>query len=95
MSSCMSKYRFFSGRISILTSKIISGTWEAAADGEERRKGEEVWLEMWERERGDKVIKKETEEEEEEEEEDKVCKNTIQNHDQEILQVNSNQVFNI
>ena len=54
------------------------------------RKGEEVRLEMWERERGDKVIKNETEEEEEE---DKVCENTIQNHSQEILQVNSNYFF--
>ena len=27
MSSCMSKFRFFRVRISILTSKIISGTW--------------------------------------------------------------------
>ena len=47
---------------------------------------------MWERERGDKVIKKETEEEEEEGE---VCENTIQNHSQEILQVNSNYCFRI
>ena len=69
---------------------------EKKADGEvvaqERRKGEEVWLEMWERERGDNVVKKEIKEEEGKrgkswmDELDKNIDNTL-NINQEISQV--------
>lgn len=60
----------------------------------EKRKGEEVWVEMWERERVNNLVKKEIEEEEE------VCKDALEmkmdithNLDQMISQVHSLSLF--